>query len=287
MTAQPANPADDPVPVTVVIPVKNEERNLPTCLDRVRGFAEVVVVDSGSTDRTAVIARDAGATVLQFEWDGGFPKKRNWVLRTHSFKTPWVLFLDADEYLTPAFTAELRHMLPTTRHAGFWVRYSNVFMGRELRFGAAMTKLSLIRVGAGEYERIDERAWSSLDMEVHEHPVLVGTIGWLTARVEHNDYKGLRSYIDRHNEYSSWEAARFTRLAGTPDAWKNFTPTQRRKYRSLDSWWLAPSYFLYCYFWKQGFRDGFAGFAFAMMKAIYLFQTRLKIVELRCQPKPA
>jgi glycosyltransferase involved in cell wall biosynthesis len=269
------------LPVTVVVPVKNEERNLPTCLERVRGFAEVLVVDSNSTDRTLAIARDSGATVLQFAWDGRFPKKRNWVLQNHAFKTPWALFLDADEYVTPAFVEELRRVLPTTSHAGFWITYGNVFMGRELRFGGPMTKLALIRVGSGEYERIEEEGWSGLDMEVHEHPVLAGSVGRITARIEHNDFKGLRAYIARHNEYSSWEAARYTRLAHTPEAWHSFTPAQQRKYRSLGSWWLAPAYFFYCYVWKQGFRDGFAGFAFAVMKGIYLFQTRLKIIELR------
>jgi len=276
-----APPSDVRLPVTVVIPVKNEARNLPTCLERIRGFAEVLVVDSGSTDETVAIARAAGATVLEFAWDGRFPKKRNWVLRTHVFKTPWVLFLDADEYVTPEVVQELRLVLPATSHTGFWIAYDNVFMGRLLRFGAPMSKLALIRVGSGEYEQIEEEGWSALDMEVHEHPVLTGSVGRLTAHVEHNDYKGLRAYIDRHNEYSSWEAARFARLAKTPEAWDSFTPVQRRKYRSLASWWLAPAYFFYCYVWKQGFRDGFAGFAFAAMKGIYLFQTRLKIIELR------
>lgn len=276
-----------PIPVTVVVPVRNEERNLPTCLSRLGEFAEVLVVDSHSSDRTAEIARAAGATVLQFDWSGGFPKKRNWVLMNHAFKTPWVLFLDADEHLPPAFIAEVRAALSATPHAGFWLRYANVFMGRELRFGAAMRKLALIRVGSGLYERIEEAGWSSLDMEVHEHPVLEGSVGELRARIEHNDDKGLRAYIDRHNEYSSWEAARFTKLAETPENWAKFTPAQRRKYRSLDRWWLAPAYFLHSYIWKQGFRDGFAGFAFAVMKGIYFFQTRLKIIELRTRRKAA
>ena len=278
---EPTPTVGEPVPVTVVVPVRNEERNLPKCLERLRDFAEVVVVDSASTDGTAAIAREAGVTLLQFAWDGRFPKKRNWTLLTHAFRTSWVLFLDADECVTPEFVAELRRALPVTGHAGFWIRYTNVFMGRELRFGPPMRKLALFRVGSGMYERIEEAAWSGLDMEVHEHPVLEGTVGELTARVGHDDFKGLKAYIDRHNEYSSWEAARFTRLAETPEAWARFTPEQRRKYRSLDRWWLAPAYFLYSYVWKQGFRDGFAGFAFAAMKGIYLFQTRLKIVELR------
>ena len=85
------------LPVTVVVPVRNEEKNIAECLTRLRGFAGVLVVDSGSTDRTCDIAREHGARVITFEWDGRFPKKRNWVLRTQAIETPWVLFLDADE----------------------------------------------------------------------------------------------------------------------------------------------------------------------------------------------
>jgi glycosyltransferase involved in cell wall biosynthesis len=286
---------DQPLPVTVVVPVRNEERNLADCLSRLGEFAAVVVVDSGSTDRTEQIARDANATFLHFVWNGGFPKKRNWTLLNHRFTTPWVLFLDADEYVTPGFVAELRRELPQSRHAGYWIRFANHFMGRELRYGQPMKKLSLIRVGSGLYERIDEVEWSSLDMEVHEHPVLEGSVGECASKIDHNDFKGLHAYIARHNEYSSWEAARFARLAVAPEASEKFTLVQRRKYRNLDRWWLAPAYFLHSFVWKQGFRDGFTGFAFALMKAIYFFQIRLKILENRdvlsggqpLDPKPA
>jgi len=81
------------LPVTVVIPVLNEELNLPSCMEALGdAFAEVVVVDSGSTDRTCEIAEQAGAKILQFQWDGAFPKKRNWALSHHDFQTPWVFF---------------------------------------------------------------------------------------------------------------------------------------------------------------------------------------------------
>src|SRR5262249_20859431 len=94
-------------PVTVVIPTKNEEMNLAQCLNTVRGFQDVVVIDSGSTDATAKIATNAGAKVIKFEWKGGFPKKRNWVLMNYDFHTEWVLFLDADERLTEEFRNEM------------------------------------------------------------------------------------------------------------------------------------------------------------------------------------
>ena len=91
------------LPISVVIPVKNEEEMLPACLARLKRFSEIIVVDSRSKDRTQQIAHEHGARVLDFDWDGRYPKKRNWVLINHELANPWVLFLDADELVTDAF----------------------------------------------------------------------------------------------------------------------------------------------------------------------------------------
>ena len=92
--------------LTIIIPVKDEEKNLPACLDNVKTFRHVVVVDSGSTDRTLEIVAEYKRELVQFKWNGKFPKKRNWLLRNYTFNTPWVMFLDADERLTSEFCAE-------------------------------------------------------------------------------------------------------------------------------------------------------------------------------------
>jgi glycosyltransferase involved in cell wall biosynthesis len=291
--------------VTVLIPVKNEAGNLPRCLECLGAFAHVVVVDSGSTDATCAIAAEAGAEVLTFDWDGRFPKKRNWALRHYTFTTQWVLFLDADEFVTDAFVEELRAGLASTGCVGFWLNYERWFLGRRLRYGDEFSKLALFRVGAGEYERIEESQWSGLDMEIHEHPVLDGPVGSIRAAIQHNEYRGLHHYIAKHNAYSSWEAARYRQLfavdphlgseceaenssgsdpaglrcAGTGSAWDQLTPRQQKKYRHLAKWWAAPVYFLRGYFLKKGFLDGAAGFHFALMKSVYFYQIRLKIKE--------
>jgi glycosyltransferase involved in cell wall biosynthesis len=271
------------LPVSVCIPAKNEERNLPSCLAALRGaFDEVVVVDSGSTDRTREIAEGAGVTVLDFKWDGQFPKKRNWVLRNHPFRHPWVLFLDADEQVTPAFLEELANVLPDSSHEGYWISFTNWFMGHPLHHGDAFRKLALFKVGAGEYEAFPESWWSHLDMEVHEHPVLKGTSGVIGARLEHHDYRGLKHYIAKHNEYSSWEASRYAWLqhAG-PEAWQALTSRQQFKYRHLSRWWLGWVYFVAAYFFKKGFLDGPSGWVFACMKRRYFSEIRLKILETK------
>lgn len=293
--------------VTVVIPVKDEATNLPVCLGRLEGFGKIVVVDSGSSDATCSLARDTGAEVLVFDWDGQFPKKRNWVLQTYEFTTEWVLFLDADEFVSEAFKAELADILQDTECVGFWLNYERWFLGKQLRHGDEFNKLALFRVGAGAYERIEENQWSALDMEIHEHPVLAGAIGEINAPIEHNEYRGLHHYIAKHNEYASWEAERYLQLIGRgeachareradsngtgaashvptldkseSDAWQGLTPRQRAKYRHIAKWWAAPVYFIRGYIFKGGFLDGAAGFHFALGKAIYFYQIRLKIKE--------
>lgn len=269
------------LPATVCIPVRNEEKNLPSCLDAVGNhFAEVVVIDSGSTDRTRDIALERGAKVMTFDWDGSFPKKRNWALRNHSFTTPWVLFLDADERVTPAFIEELKATLPSTTHAGFWISLDNWFMGGQLKHGDTFHKLALFRVGAGEYERFPEDWWSHLDMEVHEHPVLAGTTGEIRERLQHRDYRDLKHYIAKHNEYSTWEANRHLWLhSAGAEEWSKLNRRQRFKYRHLAKPWLGPLYFMVGYFLKRGFLDGYAGWIFNRFKMRYFDEIRLKILE--------
>ena len=269
------------LPVTVVIPVRNEERNLPACLERLSRFAKVIVIDSGSTDRTRAIALAHGAECVEFRWDGHYPKKRNWLLITRPPTTPWVFFLDADEYVPAAFVDELAAAIASTDHVGFRVRYSNHFMGKVLRHGVAQLKLPIFRTGAGLYERIEEDHWSKLDMEVHEHPILDGTIGELATLVDHQDFKGLEAHEARHAQYAAWEARRYLRLMETPEGSAHLTAIQKRKYAAITAWWLAPAYFLYIYVLKCGFLDGAAGFAHARSKGRYFAQIRRNITELR------
>ena len=255
------------LPVTVVVPILNEERNLPECLSRLRDFERVVVIDSGSTDRSREIAMTTGADWVEFRWDGRFPKKRNWFLRHHEPTTPWVLFLDADELLDEAFCDELARTLPTTPNAGFWLTYNNWFLGRRLRHGTPNRKLALFRVGAGEYERIAEERWSDLDMEIHEHPVLQGTVGEIRSRIDHRDDRGIEHWKRRHESYAAWEAYRA--LALRRNGSQQLTVRQATKYRLLGRWWLPAAYFFDDYVRRLGFLDGRAGFLHAWFKAGY------------------
>src|SRR5580698_8175120 len=118
------------LPVSVIIPVRNEARNLSRCLESLRGAGEIYVIDSGSTDETADIARSFGAKVVQFDYSGGWPKKRQWAMDTLPLAYDWILLLDADEVLTPELVDEIRTALQNPRLDGYFIRLQMYFLGR-------------------------------------------------------------------------------------------------------------------------------------------------------------
>lgn len=269
----------NPIPVTVAIPVRNEEANLAACLERLRRFDDVVVIDSGSTDKTREIALEHGARVVDFEWNGKYPKKRNWFLINHPPENPWVLFLDADEFIDDPFCSELEKSITSSRNDGYWIKYTNYFLGKPLRHGLVQRKLALFRVGKALYEKIEEDHWSALDMEIHEHPVVDGTVGEIRAPIDHRDYKGLDRFLNKHVDYALWEARRYKALQKKNAERKHFTSRQHFKYRHVSKPWYSHFYFFYTYFVKLGFLDGGAGYQYAAYKAWYFRTIRLLINE--------
>lgn len=266
------------IPVTVIVSVKNEELNLPHCLAKLSAFDEVLVVDSKSTDATPQIIERFGYTRIVFDWNGQFPKKRNWTLEHIPIKHDWVLFLDADEFLTNAFVKELSNKIQNSSYQGFWIYYNNYFMGEEQKYGLKMRKLALFKKDRGRFEKIEEDHWSHLDMEIHEHPIIEGAVAQFKSTILHKDYKGLEHYIARHNAYSSWEARRFMSLQRDKNT--KLTFRQKLKYRLVKTGLLPYMYFVGTYIFKLGILDGITGFYFARYKANYFFQIQTKILEL-------
>ncbi len=271
---------NQPIPVSIVIPVRNEEANLDRCLAALKRFDDVIILDSASVDRTCDIALEHGARVLQFLWDGRYPKKRNWFLLNHTPRYPWVLFLDADEFVTEEFCSALLRAIEKTDHVGFWLNYSTYFLGKRLKYGIAQRKLALFRVGAGLYERIDEDRWSNLDMEVHEHPVLSGTVGEIAAPIDHRDDRGIVKFIDRHRDYAQWEARRYHRIHSDGLTIVSMTRRQKIKYKYIKYWWYPFAYGAAQYILKRGIFDGYAGFSYAFYKIWYFYTVRLLIASM-------
>ncbi len=267
------------IPITVIVSVKDEALNLPSCLEKLERFEQIIVVDSGSTDATSSIAKAMGTEVLQFDWDGKFPKKRNWALQNARIHHEWVLFLDADEFVSEAFVNEVAIKILDPDYNGYTIQFENYFMERKLRYGYGFSKSALFKKTKGAYEKIEEDLWSHLDMEVHEHPVIKGNVGLIKAKVVHKDFKNLDHYIAKHNAYSTWEAQRFLQMQKSTNNKLSFN--QKIKYGLLNTGLLPLVYFVGAYFLKLGFLDGKEGFYLARFKAHYFFQIQAKVGFLK------
>jgi glycosyltransferase involved in cell wall biosynthesis len=181
------------LPITVVIAARNEAANLPKCLASLAPASRVVVVDSQSTDGSIKIALSHGAEVVQFFHAGGYPKKRQWALKTARIDTPWTLLLDADELAPPAFWTEVAREIGNRRAAaGYLIRKGFHFLGRRFRFGGfSHDAVLLFPTGRGRFEQLNDGADTGLDMEVHERMVVDAPIRRLRTPLIHEDYKGL------------------------------------------------------------------------------------------------
>ena len=144
------------VPVSVLVPIKNEAENLPRCLDSVQWADEIFVVDSQSTDDSAQIAERHGAKVVQFDFNGTWPKKKNWALENLPFKNEWVFILDADEVLPPEAETEFSDAIANAGDiAGYWINRRFMFLGRWLRHSYYPNwNLRLFRHALGRYEKL-------------------------------------------------------------------------------------------------------------------------------------
>ncbi len=277
------------LPVSVIVPVRNEAANLPRCLQSLAGAGQVFVVDSQSTDDTAAVAQAYGAKVIQFYYSGGWPKKRQWAMDTLSFAYDWILLLDADEALTPELVAEIRNAIQNRDVDGYSIRLQMYFLGRVLRHcDAGFWKLSLFRKGRGRFEcRLKDQDPSMADIEIHEHVVVDGPTRQLRHPVIHHNVDSLSRYIAKHNEYSNWESRVLSQSAGGAeelDADLFGTQAQRRRWLKRKLYRLPGSpvlLFLYRYLFRFGFLDRVPGLIYCSFQAVQMFHTKAKIYELQ------
>ena len=277
------------LPLSVIIPVRNEAHNLRRCLEALKSVGEVYVIDSKSTDDTAIIAQSYGAKVVQFHYAGGWPKKRQWAMDTLPLAYDWILLLDADEVLTSELADEIQKAIQDPHTNGYFIALQMYFLGRRLRHCAAsFWKLSLFRKGLGRFEcRLQDQDASMADMEVHEHVVVTGAARKLIQPLIHHNVESLSRYIQKHNEYSNWEARVW--LDGNrsqediqPSLWG--TQAQRRRWLRRHFFGLPGSpllFFFYKYVLSLGFLDGVPGLIYCTMQGIQFFHIKAKIYELQ------
>jgi glycosyltransferase involved in cell wall biosynthesis len=275
------------LPVSVIIAARNEAKNLPRCLQALKDVGEVYVIDSQSTDNTVEIARSHGAQVVQFHYQGGWPKKRQWAMNTLPIAYDWILLLDADEALTPELAEEIRWAIQNPAIDGYSILLRTWFLGRVLRHGdVGLWKLSLFRRGKGRYEcRLKGQDASMADMEVHEHVVVEGATAKLRHPVIHHNVESLSRYIQKHDEYSNWES-RVLLEGNDTDLPPSFLGNQAQRRRWLKRRLFAVPgspvlIFLYRYVLRFGFRDGVPGLVYCGFQAIQMFHTKAKMYELK------
>lgn len=281
------------IPVSVLIPAKNEQANLPACLTSVQRADEVFVVDSQSSDRTVEVAKNYGANVVQFQFNGRWPKKKNWSLDNLPFRNEWVLIVDCDERITPELWEEIAQVIKNNEHDGYYLNRRVYFLGTWIRHGGKYPdwNLRLFKHKVGRYENLcTEDIPNTGDNEVHEHVILPTKAGYLKNDMIHEDFRDLYHWIERHNRYSNWEArVYYNILTGKDDngtIGANFFGDAVQRKRFFKKLWVRLPFkpffrFILFYVIQRGFLDGKAGYIYGRLLSQYEYQIGVKLYELR------
>lgn len=266
--------------ISVLILTLNEEANLPRCLDAVRWSDDIVVVDSGSADRTVDIARAAGARVLHRKFDSE-DQHRLWCLREIPFKYPWVYNPDADEVTTPELHAEMVEAVSTSPNVvAFRVRFKNFLMGKWIRFSSLYPTwvVRLFRPECISFRR-------GINLEY----VVDGPVGRLESHFLHYSFnKGFRAWFEKHARYAEAEAYETIRSLQTESIrWRDlisFDAVIRRRALKILSFRMPfrPFFrFVYMYVVRLGFLDGIPGFTYCSLISFYEYMIVLSVREIR------
>jgi glycosyltransferase involved in cell wall biosynthesis len=273
--------------ISIFIPVKDEELALPGCLESVAWSDDVHVCDSGSVDGTAAVAAEAGAhfTVSPERFHVNFGSNeaeyKNWALQNLPFKYPWVLFLDADERATPELVNAVKAAVQNPQgNVAYRIQRRDFFLNTWLKH-VQMTAfyLRLFRHDSVHYER-----------PIHPRCVPNGPVADLSGYIDHFPFsKGIGQWLARHNAYSTLEAKHVVagRASKVQFSWiKALTAKDaaERRFHQKEIYYRMPVRpilrFLVLYFAKRGFLDGYAGFTYSVLQAIYEYMIVLKTEEM-------
>lgn len=257
--------------ITVIILTKNEEKNIEACITSAKQIAKrILIVDSGSTDKTVEIAKANGAETYYHEWPG-YAAQFNWALDNCDINTPWVFRLDADERISEELAEEIIEKINHTSADGLEMRWRIYFMGKWIKHGGTHKPyfLRLFRYGKGRVEGL-----------MDEHVVVDGRVEKLSADLIHYDYKGLDEWLIKHIGYTKRELLLYEGLSRS-----NYNLDVQKKKRSfyyrLPVFLRARLYYWYRYYLQMGFLDGREGKILIYLQAYwYRFVVDAKIFEL-------
>jgi len=226
--------------LSVCIITLNEEANIARTLASVAFAQEIIVVDSGSTDRTVEIAREFGAQVFYEPWAGFAGQKNSAIAKCTG---DWILSLDADEELSPELQSQIRVLLPSRHnYEAYCIPRRNLFLSRWIKHGGFYPdrKLRLFKRGTAYFE----------NRPVHETMVLTGAYTDLDCDILHHAYPNLNGYIRQMNHYSTLGAEIIVAQGKTSHSWPVF----------VSNILLRPTWtFIWNYFFRLGFLDGREG----------------------------
>ena len=240
--------------MSVTVITLNEEKDLPKCLQSVRDFAdEIVVVDSGSTDKTVEIAKSSGARVFERKFDN-FQSQKNYAAEKTT--GDWIFSIDADEEVSPELSVEIKKAVESGKFEAYSIPRKNIIFGKFIRHTRWNPELDrhiwLWKKEAGRWEG-----------NVHEEMVVKGTVGTLSGAKIHHQYETVAEFFDMMNRYSELESKQ--KIANG------------QKF-SLFRMCFDPLYnFSVRFFYRLGFLDGWRGFTLSYLMAVYHFNVWIKI----------
>lgn len=242
--------------ISVVIITLNEEGVIRRALESVKWADEIIVVDSGSADRTVDICREYTDKIYSRKLDS-FGGQKNWGIEKAG--NDWILSLDADEELCPELAEEIRQITSSSPvFEGYEIKRTASFMGRWMKHGfwGEDYQLRLFKKNSGRF---------NTEVLVHEGVVLKGKIGKIEKTMFHYSYDGLSDFISKMNKYTDSEAKMWL--------------SKGRRFHAFYVFYIPVQKFYLDYIYRMGFLDGIKGLVLALLSSFYTFLKFLKIME--------